>query len=85
MTAANLAVAFAQAGRKVLLVDADLRKPGVHALFNLGNDRGLTNLLRGDDTRWESVVQPTEQEGLRVLTTGSGPTEPGARSSARSG
>ena len=65
VTAANLAIAFAQAGRKVLLVDADLRKPGVHALFNLGNDRGLTNLLRGDDTRWESVVQPTEQEGLR--------------------
>ena len=76
VTAANLAIAFAQAGRKVLLVDADLRKPGVHALFNLGNDRGLTNLLRGDDTRWESVVQPTEQEGLRVLTTGVQPPNP---------
>src|SRR6185312_3503796 len=44
--------------------------------FNLGNDRGLTNLLRGDDTRWESVVQPTEQEGLRVLTTGAQPPNP---------
>ena len=76
VTAANLAIAFAQAGRKVLLIDADLRKPGVHALFNLGNDRGLTNLLRGDDTRWESVVQPTEQEGLRVLTTGVQPPNP---------
>ena len=45
----------------MLLVDADLRKPGVHALFNVGNDRGLTNLLRGDDARWESVVQPTSR------------------------
>jgi succinoglycan biosynthesis transport protein ExoP len=41
VTAANLAVVFAQTGRRVILVDADLRKPGVHLLFDLPNARGL--------------------------------------------
>ena len=51
VTAANLAVAFAQAGRRVLLVDADLRKPGVHVVFDLSNAHGLTSMLRSDDVR----------------------------------
>lgn len=76
VTAANLAVAFAQAGQRVLLVDADLRKPGVHTVFNAPNARGLSNLLRSDDTRWESVVQLTEQTNLRLLTTGPPPPNP---------
>ena len=76
VTAANLAVAFAQAGRTVLLVDADLRKPGVHSMFNVENTRGLSNLLRTDDLRWESVVQFTEQANLRLLTTGPQPPNP---------
>ena len=45
-TACNLAVVFAQAGRRVLLVDADLRRPGVHAMFDTANTAGLTTLLR---------------------------------------
>lgn len=49
VTAANLAVVFAQAGHRVLLVDADFRKPGVHLIFDLANARGLTTLLRSDD------------------------------------
>ena len=44
VTAANLAVAFAQGGRRVLLVDADLRRPGLHEIFALRNDAGLTDL-----------------------------------------
>ena len=77
VTAANLAIAFAQAGRKVLLVDADLRKPGVHALFNLGNDRGLTNLLRGDDTRW-GIGRPADRAGGPASADDRDPaTEPG--------
>ncbi len=76
VTAANLAVVFAQAGRRVLLVDADLRKPGVHIIFDLPNAHGLTTLLRSADIGLDSVVQPTEQENLRVLTTGPLPPNP---------
>ena len=51
ITSANLAVAFAQAGRPTLLVDADLRKPGVHGVFQLPNEQGLTTLLRNESAR----------------------------------
>ena len=76
ITAANLAVVFAQAGRRVLLVDADLRKPGVHLIFDLPNSQGLTTLLRSDDLNLESIAQVTEQENLRILTTGPLPPNP---------
>ena len=75
-TAANLAVAFAQAGRQVLLVDADLRKPGVHRIMNLPNAHGLTTLLRGDDVGVDALTYATEQADLRVLTTGALPPNP---------
>jgi capsular exopolysaccharide synthesis family protein len=70
VTAANLAIAFAQTGRRVLLVDADLRKPGVDTIFNLPNDRGLTTLIHQEAASLAAVVQNTEQERLQVLTTG---------------
>lgn len=76
VTAANLAVAFAQGGRRVLLVDADLRKPGVHETFAIDNDAGLTNLLRQDDVRLASIVRPSEQRNLDVLTSGPHPPNP---------
>lgn len=76
VTAANLAVACAQAGRRVLLVDADLRKPGVHLLFDLPNAHGLTTLLRSDDVSLDAIAQLTEQDNLRVLTTGPLPPNP---------
>ncbi len=76
VTAANLAVVFAQAGKRVLLVDADLRKPGVHRLFDLSNTHGLTTLLRNDSASLDSIAQPTEQDNLRVLTTGPLPANP---------
>jgi non-specific protein-tyrosine kinase len=76
VTAANLAVVFAQTGRTVLLVDADLRKPGVHIMFDLPNVHGLTTLLRSDDVSLDAVAQTTEQENLRVLTTGPLPPNP---------
>jgi capsular exopolysaccharide synthesis family protein len=76
MTSSNLAVVFAQAGRRVLLVDADLRWPAVHKYFDAQNERGLTSLLRGDATDVDAVAQPTEQPNLRLLTTGPLPPNP---------
>ncbi len=76
VTAANLAVVFAQAGRKVLLVDADLRKPRVHAMFDLANAHGLTTMLRSDTVHPEAVSHLTEEANLRVLTTGPLPPNP---------
>ena len=75
-TASNLAVAFAQAGRKVIVLDADLRKPGVHKLFDLPNTSGLTSLLRTDEVGVDDVALETEQENLRVITTGPLPPNP---------
>jgi succinoglycan biosynthesis transport protein ExoP len=76
VTAANIAVAFAQTGRRVLLVDADLRRPALHTMFNLPNVRGLTTVLRGDEQNLAAVVCATEQENLSVLTSGPLPPNP---------
>jgi len=75
VTAANLAVAFAQAGRRVLLVDADLRKPGIHRIFDLPNVHGLTTLLRGD-VNVDTIINQTELPNLRILTSGPLPPNP---------
>jgi succinoglycan biosynthesis transport protein ExoP len=75
-TSGNLAVAFAQAGRTVILVDADLRKPGIHRLFDLPNVSGLTSLLRSDDVSVDDVAQATEEERLRIVATGPLPPNP---------
>jgi capsular exopolysaccharide synthesis family protein len=69
-TAANLAAVLAQTGHFTLLVDCDLRKPGVHKIFDLPNVRGLTDLLRSTDIPIREVAQTTEQEHLAVITTG---------------
>jgi capsular exopolysaccharide synthesis family protein len=76
ITAANLAVVFAQAGRRVLLVDADLRKPGVHLAFDLPNTHGLTTLLRGDEMSLDAIAHTTDQANLRLLTSGPLPPNP---------
>ena len=76
VTAANLAVVFAQTGRSVVLIDADLRKPGVHRLFAQPNEQGLTSLLRDDSLRWDDLAHTLEVPTLRVLTTGPLPPNP---------
>ena len=76
VTAANLAVLFAQAGRSVLLVDTDLRRPTLDTLFRVKNEGGLTTLLRSDEATLESVAHETEQPNLRLLTTGPLPPNP---------
>lgn len=75
ITAANLAIVYAQQGKKVLLVDADLRKPTVHYTFRLDNLSGLTNILVGDISL-EEVTQLTSVEGLDVISSGPIPPNP---------
>jgi len=76
VTASNLAVAYAQADRRTILVDADLRKPGVHSMFGIPNEDGLTTLLRDEKATVARVANSTEQANLRVVTTGPLPPNP---------
>jgi len=69
--ACNLAVVFAQAGKRTILVDADLRVAGVHELFALPRSLGLTDLMLSDGIAIDSVAQVTELENLRVIVSGS--------------
>ena len=73
--AANTAVAFAQEGKNVLLLDADMRKPTSHYTFSRMNTIGLSNLLI---RQWEldDVIQQTDIEGLDIITSGPTPPNP---------
>ena len=68
-TSANLSVVFANSGQKVLLIDADLRKPTIHKTFNLTNNNGLSNLLSTQENI-ESVIQSTVVDNLDLMTSG---------------
>ncbi len=68
-TAANLAVALAQAGRSVVLISADLRNPRVHAVFGIGNEQGLGQVLEGTLPLDEAIVE-TDLADLRILPSG---------------
>lgn len=75
MTTANLAVVYAQQGKKVLLVDADLRKPTVHYTFRLDNLRGLSNILVNEATI-EDTAYSTGIGNLDVISSGPIPPNP---------
>jgi succinoglycan biosynthesis transport protein ExoP len=74
-TVSNLGVALAQAGKRVILLDADLRKPRLHRFFALNNHVGLTNVLAGETEPWGAVVQP-HMDNLGVLPSGPVPGNP---------
>jgi protein-tyrosine kinase len=74
-TTANLAVVFAQQGKKVLMVDADMRKPTVHYTFRLNNHIGLTNVLTKQATL-DHAIRETDQENLFILPSGPIPPNP---------
>ena len=73
--ALNLATAYAQAGNKVLIIDADLRNPSLHKLFKLENYEGLTNYLAGGGSS-SDISQPTMVKNLYTITSGPIPPDP---------
>ena len=73
-TIANTAVALAQSGKKVILVDCDLRKPVQHKIFGKRN-RGVTNILV-EEIEANHFIQDTQVENLRLLTSGPIPPNP---------
>lgn len=75
-TAANLAIVLAQAGRRVIIVDADLRRPVQHRIFELPNGQGLTTALLDLRTPVIQHVQATGVPGLQVMTSGAIPPNP---------
>ncbi|HEX7901352.1 MAG TPA: polysaccharide biosynthesis tyrosine autokinase, partial [Planctomycetota bacterium] len=71
-TAANLAISLARGLARVLIVDADLRRPSMHKLMGLGDDvQGLSSYLSGAANQLDSVLAATEMENLTVLPAGS--------------
>lgn len=74
-TAANLAISVAREGKSVILVDSDLRKPAVHRVFDLKEQKGLTNLILGH-AELDEVMASTAVDGLKVIP--SGPVPPDA-------
>lgn len=74
-TALSLAIHFAQTGKRVLLVDADLRNPSLHRTLELENTTGLTNVLAGEAKPFE-VTKPTSVPHLFFMPTGPLPPNP---------
>ena len=74
--AAKLAIVFASQGKKVLLVDADMRNPSLHKLFKVENQLGLTKILTTKGSQLIHLVHQTRQENLSLLTSGALPPNP---------
>jgi succinoglycan biosynthesis transport protein ExoP len=74
--AVNLAVAFAQSGRRVALLDADLRRPRLHHNLGLSNQQGLSDLFVSDSLNLDGRLQATAYDHLWALTSGKLPPNP---------
>ncbi|MCB0994494.1 MAG: polysaccharide biosynthesis tyrosine autokinase, partial [Acidimicrobiales bacterium] len=75
-TTANLAVALARAGKRVILVDCDLRKPRLHTFFDLDNEPGVTNVLLGEVPLSSAIRRVHDDLKLAVLPSGPPPPDP---------
>lgn len=75
IVSSNLASSYSVAGKKVLLIDADMRKPRVHKVFGLKNEKGLSTLIVGEHSM-DDVVNKNVYEGLDVVTAGIIPPNP---------
>lgn len=75
LTCVNLAIAFAAAETKVLLIDADLRKPNLHKIMNISKKGGLTNIL-SEHKDYKAFISKTEVPNLEILSCGPVPPNP---------
>jgi capsular exopolysaccharide synthesis family protein len=82
-TLANLAIALASTGKRVVVLDCDLRRPRVHKFFGLDNDSGFTNVLVGDVPMSAAVQTVPGQPDLFVVTSGPTPPNPAELLSSR--
>lgn len=74
-TVFNLANTFAECGRKVLIIDCDLRKPTLHKLYKISNDKGITNLL-ATQIEVDEVINKSSLDGVDFITCGTIPPNP---------
>ncbi|HEV7475661.1 MAG TPA: polysaccharide biosynthesis tyrosine autokinase [Pyrinomonadaceae bacterium] len=77
-TVVNIATTLSQTGAKVVIIDADMRRPRVHSIFNLDNSNGLSDILssRMSEAEMLALVQPHQESGLHVITSGRIPPNP---------
>lgn len=75
-TLANLAVTMAQAGKRVILVDCDLRRPSLHRVFDVKTAPGFTDMMRDDALMKNPPLQETQVPALRLLASGTLPPNP---------
>jgi len=75
-TVANLAITYANLGKKTLLLDTDLRRPVLHRVFNVNRDPGITHYLSAATDDFYSLIQTTEIENLHIVSAGVIPPNP---------
>jgi polysaccharide biosynthesis transport protein len=76
MVAVNLAIIIAQGGKRVLLIDADMRRPRVHSIFGISNRVGLSTLFRGNMSVRSVMCEVEGLENISIITSGSPPPNP---------
>ena len=75
-TVSNLAITYANLGKKTLLIDTDLRRPVLHKVLNLTKEPGITNFLSGDIDDFSLIIKKTEINNLFAVTSGIIPPNP---------
>ena len=75
-TIINLAITYANLGKKTLLIDGDLRKPVLHKVFKINNQLGLTQFLSGLEKKWKNIINPTDIDNLNIIYSGAIPPNP---------
>ena len=80
---ANLAASFAETGQSVLVLDADLRSPDAHNIFDVPQGAGISDFLSdpSDDASLQAVVRPTSVPGVRIITAGTSLAHPASLAS----